>query len=74
MQDKHCFTLDGLPDQLTEDQLDEYLFDENGQWREFYGPSFNSPTKKEKGARNRWIARSPTAARLIQLAFHDCLR
>ena len=62
--------IEGLPDYLDEGDLDEYSkpFDDPGIPR--------SPQHEVEKAdiRYKWHTRGPNPSRLIQLAFHDCLR
>lgn len=68
-----CWNIKGLPYKLDEVDLDEY----SGK----YFPSNIGPTASPSEYNNpkfpqtyKWKARGPTPSRLIQLAFHDCLR
>ena len=65
----HCWRIDGLPDMLDQGDLDEFSNDHEdlgprGPWIEQNHPNVN----------NKWKQRGPRNSRLIQLAFHDCLR
>ena len=56
--------------EIDEDDLDEYLDDP------YIGPKSpkNKYNKFSDSQQYKWKTRGPTPARLIQLAFHDCLR
>ena len=65
----HCWRIDGLPDMLDQGDLDEFSNDHEdlgprGPWIEQNDPNVNY----------KWRQRGPRDSRLIQLAFHDCLR
>ena len=63
-----CWTLPELPDKLDEGDLDLYSRDHD----EYMGPreyKYNG-----NNIRYKWRRRGPNHSRLIQLAFHDCLR
>ena len=63
-----CWTVEGLPDKLDEGDLDLYARDHD----EYLGPreyGYNG-----NNIRYKWRRRGPNHSRLIQLAFHDCLR
>ena len=65
----HCWRINGLPDMLDQGDLDEFSYDHEdlgprGPWIEQNHPNVN----------NKWKQRGPSNGRLIQLAFHDCLR
>ena len=63
-----CWEMEGLPDMLDEGDLDVYArdHDENIGPREY---AYNG-----NNIRYKWRRRGPSHSRLIQLAFHDCLR
>ena len=65
----HCWRINGLPDMLDQGDLDEFSNDHEdlgprGPWIEQNDPNVNY----------KWRQRGPRDSRLIQLAFHDCLR
>ena len=63
-----CWGMEGLPDMLDEGDLDEYARDHD----EYIGPreyAYNG-----NNIRYKWRLRGPNHSRLIQLAFHDCLK
>ena len=65
-----CWRIPGLPDMLDEGRLDE--FTENV---EELGPFPDWEIQdNHKDKRYKWNQRGPRHSRLIQLAFHDCLR
>ena len=66
-----CWGDPNLPDQLDEGDLDMYTQDiaDFGPKDERYPRIYNAPT-----IRNKWKRRAPGHTRLIQLAFHDCVR
>ena len=64
-----CWTIDGLPDMLDEGELDEFSKD-----HEDLGPRATWAEQNIRNLRYKWNERGPKNSRLIQLAFHDCLR
>merc|ERR1712223_626862 len=64
-----CWTVEGLPDMLDEGDLDEFSRD-----HEDLGPNAPWSELNEANIRYKWRERGPKNGRLIQLAFHDCLR
>ena len=64
-----CWTIDGLPDMLDEGELDEFSKD-----HEDLGPRATWVEQNIRNLRYKWNERGPKNSRLIQLAFHDCLR
>ena len=65
----HCWTIDGLPDMLDQGELDEFSKD-----HEDLGPRATWSEQNIPNIRYKWRERGPKNSRLIQLAFHDCLR
>ena len=65
----NCWTIDGLPDMLDQGELDEFSKD-----HEDLGPRATWSEQNEPNIRYKWRERGPKNSRLIQLAFHDCLR
>ena len=63
-----CWEMEGLPDMLDEGDLDVYARDHD----EPIGPRENE--YNGNNIRYKWRQRGPSHSRLIQLAFHDCLR
>ena len=64
-----CWTIDGLPDMLDQGDLDEFSKD-----HEDLGPNAPWSELNQPNIRYKWRERGPKNSRLIQLAFHDCLR
>ena len=62
-----CWLREDLPDKLDEGNLDDYTHDLNN-----YGP--HKPYDGWTKYHAKWNARRVTPSKLIQLAFHDCLR
>ena len=65
----NCWTIDGLPDMLDQGELDEFSKD-----HEDLGPRETWFEQNIPNIRYKWRERGPKNSRLIQLAFHDCLR
>ena len=65
----NCWTIDGLPDMLDQGELDEFSKD-----HEDLGPRADWSELNVPNIRYKWRERGPKNSRLIQLAFHDCLR
>ena len=64
-----CWTIEGLPDMLDEGDLDEFSKD-----HEDLGPRATWAEQNAPNVNYKWRQRGPRNSRLIQLAFHDCLR
>ena len=64
-----CWTVNGLPDMLDQGDLDEFSKD-----HEDLGPNASWSELNQPNIRYKWRERGPKNSRLIQLAFHDCLR
>ena len=64
-----CWTIDGLPDMLDQGELDEFSKD-----HEDLGPRATWSEQNVANINYKWKQRGPRNSRLIQLAFHDCLR
>ena len=69
MTPSNCWTIDGLPDMLDQGELDEFSKD-----HEDIGPRESWFQQNIPNNRYKWRERGPKNSRLIQLAFHDCLR
>ena len=69
---EHCWgrEIEGLPDYLNEGELDEYSKDHDDPTI----PRLTGDELKYHNIRYKWRGRGPSHSRLIQLAFHDCLR
>ena len=69
---EHCWgrEIEGLPDYLNEGELDEYSKDHDDPTI----PRLTVNELKHKNIRYKWRGRGPSHSRLIQLAFHDCLK
>ena len=65
----NCWTIDGLPDMLDQGELDEFSKD-----HEDLGPRATMSEQNEPNVNYKWRQKGPRNSRLIQLAFHDCLR
>ena len=65
----YCWTINGLPDMLDEGELDEFSKD-----HEDLGPRATMSEQNEPNVNYKWRQKGPRNSRLIQLAFHDCLR
>ena len=65
----HCWRIDGLPDMLDQGDLAEFSYD-----HEDLGPRATWEEQNIRNLRYKWNERGPKNSRLIQLAFHDCLR
>jgi len=77
-----CWAIEGLPEELRldkEDDLGQYTQNINKTINPDAGPESVWDNQKEgqnnfKDKRNKFNQRGPRHSRLIQLAFHDCLR
>ena len=65
-----CWRIPGLPDMLDEGDLDEFSRGHGAD----PGPRADTSELNGPNIRYKWRTRGPKASRLIQLAFHDCLR
>ena len=65
-----CWLVEGLPDMLDEGDLDEFSRGHGAD----PGPRADTSELNGPNIRLKWRTRGPKASRLIQLAFHDCLR
>ena len=75
-----CWAIEGLPEELRldkEDDLGQYTQNINKTINPDAGPESVWAKDKQndfKNKRNKFNQRGPRHSRLIQLAFHDCLR
>ena len=63
-----CWLRDDLPDKINDGSLDDYTRDLDD-----YGPH-KDPADTWNRYHSKWNSRRVTPSRLVQLAFHDCLR
>ena len=76
-----CWAIEGLPEELrldNEDNLGQYTQNINKTINPDFGPEStwanDNRQNNFKNRKNKFNQRGPRHSRLIQLAFHDCLR